>query len=223
MIYNIFIINRAGSLIYDWDSRSASSITNNEVQLSFIDRQMDFKLDLIDNRLVVVFGERDNVRCGHILTSINDEPVAAGGRLEKSNEDAMTVLGAPDRYPMTLKFAKPTLNTNEKIILSSMFHSMHAIAAQLSPVTRSSGIVSMDTDSYRLHCYQSMTGVKFVVVSGHDNGLLEPLLQKLYELYADFACKNPFYSLDMPVRCELFDQSLKALLEKLEKTNVINV
>ena len=26
------------------------------------------------------------------------------------------------------------------------------------------------------------------------------LLKKLYEIYCDFALKNPFYSLDMPIR-----------------------
>lgn len=29
---------------------------------------------------------------------------------------------------------------------------------------------------------------------------MENLLKKIYELYADFALKNPFYSLEMPIR-----------------------
>ena len=28
----------------------------------------------------------------------------------------------------------------------------------------------------------------------------ETLLKKLYEIYVDFALKNPFYSIDMPIR-----------------------
>ena len=29
---------------------------------------------------------------------------------------------------------------------------------------------------------------------------VDQLLDKIYELYADFALKNPFYSLEMPIR-----------------------
>jgi hypothetical protein len=29
---------------------------------------------------------------------------------------------------------------------------------------------------------------------------MDVFLKRLYEIYADFALKNPFYSLDMPVR-----------------------
>lgn len=52
---------------------------------------------------------------------------------------------------------------------------------------------------------------------------LEILLRKIYELYADFVLKNPFYSLEMPIRCELFDQNLQALLEQVEKTGLANL
>lgn len=52
---------------------------------------------------------------------------------------------------------------------------------------------------------------------------MDVLLRKIYELYADFALKNPFYSLEMPIRCELFDTNLQALLETVEKSGVSNV
>jgi len=49
---------------------------------------------------------------------------------------------------------------------------------------------------------------------------LEQLLKKIYELYADFALKNPFYSLEMPIRCELFDTNLHILLEQTDKNGI---
>ena len=52
---------------------------------------------------------------------------------------------------------------------------------------------------------------------------LDQLLRKIYELYADFVLKNPFYSLEMPIRCELFDTNLQGLLEQVEKTGVTNI
>lgn len=52
---------------------------------------------------------------------------------------------------------------------------------------------------------------------------LEQLLKKIYELYADFALKNPFYSLEMPIRCELFDTNLQALLEQTDKSGINSI
>jgi hypothetical protein len=49
---------------------------------------------------------------------------------------------------------------------------------------------------------------------------MDVLLKRIYELYADYALKNPIYSLDMPVRCELFDTNLQILLEQIEKTGI---
>lgn len=43
-----------------------------------------------------------------------------------------------------------------------------------------------------------MTGVKFIViVSPLVIQSLDVLLRKIYELYSDYALKNPFYSIDM--------------------------
>lgn len=46
---------------------------------------------------------------------------------------------------------------------------------------------------------------------------VETLLKKIYEVYSDYALKNPFYSLEMPIRCELFNSHLQGLLEQLDK------
>ena len=47
------------------------------------------------------------------------------------------------------------------------------------------------------------------------------ILDKIYELYADFALKNPFYSLEMPIRADLFDQNLQVAIDQIEKTGFI--
>ena len=49
---------------------------------------------------------------------------------------------------------------------------------------------------------------------------VELLLRRIYELYADYALKNPFYSLEMPIRCELFDKNLQVVLDQVEKNGV---
>ena len=52
------------------------------------------------------------------------------------------------------------------------------------------------------------------------NGLLplgtEPSTKSVYSLYSDYVLKNPFYELDMPIRCELFDQQLSSEVNGLK-------
>ena len=52
---------------------------------------------------------------------------------------------------------------------------------------------------YSIHCTVNV-GVKFIVVADSKQQKVEELLRKIYELYADYVLKNPFYSLDMPIR-----------------------
>jgi len=74
-----------------------------------------------------------------------------------------------------------------------------------------------------MHCFQTPTGVKFLVVGDPKQVGLDALLRRIYELYADYTLKNPFYSLEMPIRCELFDLHLQSVLDQVEKTGITNV
>ena len=46
-------------------------------------------------------------------------------------------------------------------------------------------------------------GIKFIIISDTKQQKVEELLRKIYELYSDYVLKNPFYSLDMPIRYDL--------------------
>lgn len=53
-----------------------------------------------------------------------------------------------------------------------------------------------------------LAGTKFFVVSEPGTPHMENLLKHIYELYTDYVLKNPFYEMEMPIRCELFDINL---------------
>ena len=53
--------------------------------------------------------------------------------------------------------------------------------------------------------------MKFIVVAQPGIQDLEPFLKQIYEVYADFVLKNPFYEIDMPVRLELFDRHVERI------------
>lgn len=104
---------------------------------------------------------------------------------------------------------------------------LFAIGSQLSPEVGSSGIEMLETDVFKLHCFQTLTGrshpsldtstlaraavsntnrrsflsgIKFIVLADPRQSGIDGLLRKIYEIYSDFALKNPFYSLEMPIR-----------------------
>ncbi|KAI7725548.1 hypothetical protein M8C21_018764, partial [Ambrosia artemisiifolia] len=106
------------------------------------------------------------------------------------------------------------MDTNDSLRLASLWHSMHAISQQLSPVQGCSGIELLEADTFDLHCFQSLTGTKFFVVSEPGTQNMENLLKHIYELYTDYVLKNPFYEMEMPIRCELFDINLAQAVQK---------
>ncbi|XP_063167027.1 trafficking protein particle complex subunit 4 [Candoia aspera] len=209
-IFSVFIVNKAGGLIYQLDHYAPRA----EAEKTF-----SFPLDLVlrahDERVLVAFGQRDGIRVGHAVLAINGADV--NGRLTADGRDVQEFLGNPANYPVAIRFGRPRLSSNEKLMLASMFHSLFAIGSQLSPEQGSSGIEVLETDTFKLHCFQTLTGIKFVVLADPRQSGIDSLLRKIYEIYSDFALKNPFYSLEMPIRCELFDQNLKLALEVAEK------
>jgi trafficking protein particle complex subunit 4 len=51
------------------------------------------------------------------------------------------------------------MDTNDTLRVASLWHSMHAISQQLSPVSGCSGIELLQADTFDLHCFQSLTGI----------------------------------------------------------------
>lgn len=97
--------------------------------------------------------------------------------------------------------------------LTQKTNSVHAIASQISPELRSSGIEMLEADSFNLYCFQTLTGIKFLATAPPNQTNVDVLLRKIYELYADYVLKNPFYIPEMPIHCEQFDVALQRLLK----------
>ncbi|KAJ1864148.1 hypothetical protein LPJ73_000343 [Coemansia sp. RSA 2703] len=111
------------------------------------------------------------------------------------------------------------LSSNEALTLAGTFHGIHVLASRISPATRGgdavkdSGIQTIDTKNFRIHCYQTPTGIKFIAATDLLETKLTDILTKVYVLYSDYALKNPFYNLEMPIRSEMFDTRLLQLVQ----------
>ena len=110
------------------------------------------------------------------------------------------------------------LATNDYLTCASTFHSLSAIARQLSPAGGGGGggLLSVDAPAFSLHCAEAPTGVKFFVTAKpRAEAAAAALLARVYEAYADYALKSPFYETDMPIRIKLFDLALDRALKEV--------
>ncbi|KAK4545709.1 hypothetical protein LTR36_002663 [Oleoguttula mirabilis] len=128
-------------------------------------------------------------------------------------------------YTRTFAPGLQKLDSNDYLILAGTFHGIHAISRSINPAPPvppapgnrrppTTGIESMESSHFRLTCFQSPTGVKFLLFTSPEQPNTDVIVRRCYEVYGDFVMKNPFYSLEMPVRVEKFDRALGAYLAR---------
>lgn len=112
--------------------------------------------------------------------------------------------------------------------------SVHAITSKISPVHNSSGIEMLETDTFKLYCFQTLTGnvfyascfytatsdtfprssgTKFLLVTSPQQMNVDPYMKRIYDIYSDFVMKNPFHTPEMPIRSDQFDQTLLKFIQ----------
>ncbi|KAI1265064.1 Sybindin-like protein [Xylariaceae sp. FL1019] len=122
------------------------------------------------------------------------------------------------------------LNTNDYLVLAGTFHGVHAITTRLNPVKNpapatingipnrpepASGLEVLESENFRLQCFNTMTGTKFLLFTDTLQANVDVAMHKVYDLYADYVTKNPFYQLEMPIRCETFDRKLGSYIKEM--------
>ncbi|KAF2013117.1 Sybindin-like protein [Aaosphaeria arxii CBS 175.79] len=125
------------------------------------------------------------------------------------------------------------LSSNDYLMLAGSFHGMHAITKQLCPApptpnvqpasaaglapspfsSRPTGIEVLESSHFRAQCFQTLTGTKFLLFTEPQQPNIDSIMRKIYDLYADFVMKNPFYTVEMPIRCEKFDRGLDGFVK----------
>lgn len=94
---------------------------------------------------------------------------------------------------------------------------LYSLAWQLSPVAHSSGIEQIETDQYKLYCFHTITGIKFIAIADSRQANVDTFLRKTYEIYSDYALKNPFYLMDQPIRSDLFDTNIQNYIDNIDR------
>ncbi|KAI1423067.1 Sybindin-like protein [Xylaria sp. FL1777] len=111
---------------------------------------------------------------------------------------------------------------------------VHAITTRLSPVKQQqqqaastgtdsilnrpdppSGLEVLESENFRLQCFNTLTGTKFLLFTDTLQTNVDIAMRKVYDLYADYVTKNPFYQLEMPIRCDTFDRKLNSYIREI--------
>lgn len=78
-----------------------------------------------------------------------------------------------------------------------------------------SGLEVLETENFRMQCFNTLTGTKFLIFTDTAQTSVDTTMRRVYDLYSDYVMKNPFYQLEMPIRCEIFDRKLNSYIREI--------
>lgn len=67
------------------------------------------------------------------------------------------------------------------------------------------GLEVLESERFRLTCFTTVTGTKILLFTDPVMPNVDLIMRGIYERYADYVMKNPFYQLEMPIRVEGWD------------------
>lgn len=107
----------------------------------------------------------------------------------------------------------------EKKLLFGMVHSIKSFVDKMSPVDGKDGFKfagSYTTSKYKLHFYETPTGLQLIMMTDTTVGLVTDTLKKIYaSVYVKYGVRNPLVDLTSPIESNLFATKLDELVTNL--------
>ncbi|XP_071950229.1 trafficking protein particle complex subunit 1-like isoform X2 [Antedon mediterranea] len=101
-------------------------------------------------------------------------------------------------------------------LMYGMLFSIKSFINRISPVDTKDGFLSFSTNSYKLHFYETPSGLRFVINTSLNVGCLRETLQQIYSnIYVEYVVKNPMCALDKPIESEIFLSKLDTFIRDL--------
>ncbi|OJD17413.1 hypothetical protein AJ78_02485 [Emergomyces pasteurianus Ep9510] len=193
VVYSLIIINKAGGLIYNREFQSGllQLSTNDYLVLAGTFHGIHAITRSLTPRLPT---HPTSTPSTNTTTPIHTHAASSSSISSPLNLPTAntTSAGSSSLPPLaTANSSNPNNNTNT------------TVPNPTQPIT---GIEVLETDKFRLTCFQTVTGTKFLLFTDPLMAGVDLVMKRIYELYADYVMKNPFYQLEMPVRCEAFDR-----------------
>ncbi|XP_054880747.1 trafficking protein particle complex subunit 1 isoform X1 [Poeciliopsis prolifica] len=101
-------------------------------------------------------------------------------------------------------------------LMYGMLFSIRSFVSKMSPQDMKDGFLSFQTSKYRLHYYETASGLKFVMNTDLSVSNARDTLQHIYSnLYVDLVVKNPLVPSGQPLDSDLFGTRLDSFIRSL--------
>ncbi|XP_001508283.2 trafficking protein particle complex subunit 1 [Ornithorhynchus anatinus] len=101
-------------------------------------------------------------------------------------------------------------------LMYGMLFSIRSFVSKMSPLDMKEGFLAFQTSRYKLHYYETPTGLKVVMNTDLGVGSIRDVLHHIYSgIYVEFVVKNPLCPLGEAVQSELFRTRLDAYVRGL--------
>ncbi|KAM9700054.1 trafficking protein particle complex subunit 1 isoform 1-T2 [Menidia menidia] len=101
-------------------------------------------------------------------------------------------------------------------LMYGMLFSIRSFVSKMSPLDMKDGFLSFQTSRYRLHYYETPSGLKFVLNTDLSVSTARDTLQQLYSsLFVELLVKNPLCDSSQTLDSELFSSRLDAFIRAL--------
>ncbi|XP_067411110.1 trafficking protein particle complex subunit 1 [Emydura macquarii macquarii] len=101
-------------------------------------------------------------------------------------------------------------------LMYGVLFSMRSFVGKMSPLDMKDGFLAFQTSKYKLHYYETPTGLKIVMNTDLGVGNVRDVLHQIYSnIYVEFVVKNPLCNLNEPIQSELFRAKLDSFVRGL--------
>lgn len=101
-------------------------------------------------------------------------------------------------------------------LMYGMIFSIKSLLSRLSHKSSKDGFVSYGTSKYKLHYFETATGLKFVLNTDDSIGSLSDELWHLYsKIYVEYVVKNPLLGSGKEITSQLFTSTLDSYVQSL--------
>ncbi|RMX53318.1 hypothetical protein pdam_00022149, partial [Pocillopora damicornis] len=90
-------------------------------------------------------------------------------------------------------------------LMYGMLYSIKSFVARMSPSESKDGFLNYRTSKYKLHFYETPTGLKFILNTDLNAGSIK-------DIYVEYVVKNPLCQLNEPIQSELFTSKLDSYI-----------
>eukprot|EP01132_Coremiostelium_polycephalum_P001340 gene1340-1692_t len=103
-------------------------------------------------------------------------------------------------------------------LLFGMIYSLKSFLTKSSPkpLDPKTGFHCLKTSAYKLHFYETLSCLKFIILTDPNTPDLREDLKRIYSnIYVEYVIKNPLYQPNTVIKCEMFISQLNQLIRGL--------